>query len=217
MRRLRSRNFRLKALFYGVLLGLGVLLVVVFSGVAVGGFDPRIGVTIEQPVPFSHALHVGQLGMDCRYCHSAVERASYAGLPPTETCMTCHSQIKAQSPLLALVRESWQSGQPLRWNRVAWVPDFVYFNHAIHVAKGVGCATCHGPVHQMQVLVLHQAFEMRFCLECHRNPAAFLRPKEEVFNMNYQPPAELLALGQRLLEAHKVQTANLDDCSVCHR
>lgn len=217
MPRMRARNLWVKVLFYGGLVTVAIVLLVVFSGVAVGGFDQRVGKPIPQPVPFSHALHAGEMGISCRYCHAAVERASYAGLPPTETCMTCHSQVRAQSPLLAPVRESWERGTPLEWSRVVEVPDFVYFNHSIHVAKGVGCATCHGPVQQMPVLYQARPFEMRFCLDCHRAPEKYLRPREEVFNMNYRPPAEQLELGRKLVEAHGVNQANLTDCSVCHR
>ncbi len=223
----RRRNAIVKALFYGAVSALAAVLLVIFSGAAVGRFDPRPGNPVPQPVPFSHKLHAGELGLDCRYCHAAVEQAAYAGIPPTETCMTCHSQIKTDSPLLEPVRQSWETGEPIRWNRVVQVPDFVYFNHSIHVQKGVGCATCHGPVQEMDVVYVDpepvrmdpaaQPFQMLFCLNCHRAPERFIRPREEVFNMSYQFPENQLELGARLVEAHGIRKEGLTNCSVCHR
>ncbi|BAW01767.1 chaperone protein htpG [Thermus thermophilus] len=199
---MRRRNRWLKTLFWGSVLGVFLALVLVFSGVAVGALEQREGRPVPQPVPFNHAFHAGGLGLSCRYCHSAVEYAPYAGLPPTETCMTCHLYVKPDSPNLALVRESWEKGEPLRWNRVINLPDFVYFHHAPHVAKGVGCAECHGRVDQMPVVYQPQAFTMKFCLDCHRNPAPHLRPREQVFNMAYVPDPEL---GRELLKLYHVR------------
>ncbi|MER3536566.1 MAG: cytochrome C [Thermus sp.] len=211
------RNRWVKRAFWGGVMGGFVLLLVVFSGVGVGAFEQRTR-PVPQPVPFSHAFHAGGLGLSCRYCHAAVERAGYAGFPPTETCMTCHTYIKPTSSLLAPVRASWEKGEPLRWNRVINLPDFVYFNHSAHVNKGIGCAECHGRVDQMAVVYQPQAFTMKFCLDCHRNPTARLRPKEEVMNMAYTPPADQKELGKRLAELYHVRSpAALSDCSTCHR
>ena len=168
-----------------------------------------------QPVQFSHAHHAGGLGIDCRYCHTTAEVSSFAGIPPTKTCMNCHSQIWADSPYLAIVRESWKNNEPIEWTRVHDLPDFVYFNHSIHVAKGVGCATCHGRVDQMPLMWNVKSLQMEWCLECHREPERFVRPREEVFNMNWQPPADQLALGRELVR--KYQIRKLTDCSICHR
>lgn len=172
---------------------------------------------LEQPVPFSHQHHVGGLGIDCRYCHSSVEQSSFAGLPPTETCMTCHSQIWKDAPLLQPVRDSLQTGQPIKWTRVHDLPDYVYFDHSIHVAKGVGCATCHGQVNEMPLTWKTQSLQMRWCLDCHRDPAKFVRPKEQVFNTAYGPQENQRSLGKQFLATNNIHTAGLTDCSTCHR
>jgi hypothetical protein len=169
----------------------------------------------EQPVPFSHKHHVSGLGLDCRYCHTSVETSAFAGIPPTKTCMTCHSQIWVDSPMLEPVRESFRTDTSLQWTRVHDVPDFVYFNHSIHVNKGVGCDTCHGPVDQMPLTWKEETLQMEWCLECHRAPEAFVRPREEVFNYEYVPPVDQLTLGRELVETYDIQ--KLDNCSVCHR
>lgn len=166
-----------------------------------------------QPVPFSHKHHVQELGIDCRFCHTSVEDSAFAGIPPTETCMTCHSQIWADSPMLEPVRASFRSDQSLPWTRVHDLPDFVYFNHAVHVRKGIGCATCHGRVDENNLTPKGASLQMIWCLDCHRDPEPSLRPREEVFNMAYQGDAD--ALRRRLLEEHKVQS--LTNCSICHR
>ncbi|HXG63625.1 MAG TPA: cytochrome c3 family protein [Blastocatellia bacterium] len=171
-----------------------------------------------QPVQFSHAHHAGGLGIDCRYCHTTAEVSSFAGIPPTKTCMNCHSQIWADSPYLAIVRESWKNNEPIEWTRVHDLPDFVYFNHSIHVAKGVGCATCHGRVDQMPLMRQVASLQMEWCLECHRNPAKFVRPKEEIYNMDWEPPADQEAKGQELVKEYGIRGANvLTSCSICHR
>jgi hypothetical protein len=167
-----------------------------------------------QPVPFSHKHHVGELGLDCRYCHSSVEVSSSAGMPATETCMTCHSQIWMNSSMLEPVRASYSSSKPISWMRVNAVPDFVYFNHSIHVAKGVGCTTCHGPIGEMNITWRGQTLYMRWCLECHNAPENYLRPRSEVFNAFYQPPRDQLVLGRRLIKEYKVQ--KLTNCTTCH-
>ena len=174
------------------------------------------GVAREQPVPFSHQHHVSGLGIDCRYCHTSVEKSGFAGVPPVRTCMNCHNQIWTSSPLLEPIRESYRTGKPLAWTRVHNLADFVYFNHSIHVKKGVGCSTCHGPVHQMPLTWQHASLHMEWCLECHRNPERFVRPREQVFNMDW-PPADFdqEKEGPRLVREYKIQRRTY--CSTCHR
>ncbi len=148
------------------------------------------GVVRPQPVMFSHQHHVGGLGIDCRYCHTSVETSSFAGIPPTKTCINCHAQIWTNAALLEPVRESFRSGRSLVWNRVNDLPDFVYFDHSIHINKGVGCDTCHGPVDRMPLMFNYASLQMEWCLDCHRAPEKYLRPREEVFNMRYQAPVK---------------------------
>src|SRR5512146_1796730 len=148
------------------------------------------GVARPQPVPFSHAHHVGGLGLDCRYCHTSVENSSFAGIPPTKTCMNCHSQIWTNAPMLEPVRESFRSGTSLVWARVNELPNFVYFDHSIHIDKGVGCYDCHGPVDRMALMRPQATLQMEWCLNCHRAPKKFLRPRDQVFNMRDQPPGD---------------------------
>ena len=169
----------------------------------------------EQPIQFSHQHHAAGIGIDCRYCHTTVERAASAGIPPTKTCMNCHSQIWADSPFLEPVRESFRSGEPLRWIRVHDLPDFVYFNHSVHVKKGVGCASCHGRVDRMPLMLQNASLQMGWCLDCHRNPEKYVRPREAVFQMDYQPPPDQLELGARLVKEYDIRS--LTSCSVCHR
>jgi len=170
---------------------------------------------LQQPVPFSHDHHVGAIGIDCRYCHTSVETAAFAGVPPTATCMNCHSQIWADSPMLQPVRDSFRTGQPLRWARVHDLPDFVYFDHSIHVAKGIGCTECHGRVDRMPLTRQTSTLQMRWCLDCHRHPAARLRPRAEVFNMTWEPGPGADAERTRLAQEYRV--ASMTDCSTCHR
>lgn len=193
----------------------GALLVA--GGLVRSDYVTGVGVAPQQPVPFSHAHHVGQLGLDCRYCHTGVETAADAGFPPTHTCMTCHSQIWTGAPMLAPVRQSLANDVPLRWHRVAAVPDFVYFDHHVHVAKGVGCVTCHGRVDKMPLLARAHPFQMRWCLDCHRDPAPSLRPRERVFDLQWTPVGGPQDLGERLMAERKVDTAHLTDCYTCHR
>ncbi len=176
-----------------------------------------VGVPVSQPVPYSHALHVGELGLDCRYCHTDVETSASASLPTTENCMGCHSQVAPDSPALALVRASFEQNKPIAWNRVHDLPDFVYFNHGIHVQQGVGCETCHGRVDQMPVVAKSETLQMSWCLDCHREPERFLRPRAEVFIMGWTPPIAQAELGPQLVIDHGVRTTGLTDCSVCHR
>jgi hypothetical protein len=176
------------------------------------------GVARDQPVQFSHAHHVGALGIDCRYCHSTVEVSAFANVPPTKTCMNCHSQIFSRAPILEPVRASFRTGESLRWTRVNDMPDFVYFDHSIHVAKGVGCETCHGRVDQMPLMYQARSLQMEWCLECHRDPARFVRPREAVFRMGYTPAEDQATLGARLVEEYRIRDAfTLTNCSLCHR
>ena len=170
---------------------------------------------VEQPIQFSHAHHVGGVGIDCRYCHTSVEKSSFAGIPPTKTCMNCHSQIWAQSPYLEPVRASFKSGESLVWTRVHDLPDFVYFNHSIHVKKGMGCETCHGRIDQMPGIQQKSSLQMEWCLNCHRNPEQFVRPREAVFTMGYEPKGNQLEIGRKLVQEYKIQS--LTTCSTCHR
>lgn len=176
-----------------------------------------VGVFVEQPVPFSHEHHVSGLGLDCRYCHTSVEKSSFAGIPPTETCMTCHSQIWTNAAVLEPVRASFRTNQPIQWNRVHNLPDFVYFNHSVHVAKGVGCETCHGRVDQMALTYKANTLYMEWCLDCHRHPENYIRPKEEVYTMGYQPQQNQVEMGRELVKAYNIQVNQLTNCWICHR
>ncbi len=168
-----------------------------------------------QPVQFSHQHHVGGIGIDCRYCHTSVEVSSTAGIPPTKTCINCHSQIWSTSPYLEPVRSSFRDDKPLQWLRVHDTPDFVYFNHSIHVKKGMGCETCHGRVDKMPLMKQQSSLQMEWCLTCHRNPEQFVRPRSEVFTMGYVPAVDQRELGPQLVAEYKIQS--LTNCSVCHR
>ena len=174
-------------------------------------------ITRNQPVPFSHEHHVGGLGIDCRYCHTSVEKARSAGMPPTETCMTCHSQIWPNAEILAPVRKSLAENQPIRWERVHKLPDYAYFDHSVHTAKGVGCSTCHGPVEQMRLMRQAAPLTMGWCLDCHRNPAQAVRPREAVFDQAWTPPPDREKLGRELVGAYHIRVNHLTDCSICHR
>lgn len=169
----------------------------------------------QQPVQFSHQHHVGGIGIDCRYCHTSVEVSSTAGIPPTKTCINCHSQIWSTSPYLEPVRSSFRDDKPLQWLRVHDTPDFVYFNHSIHVKKGMGCETCHGRIDQMPGIQQKSSLQMEWCLECHRNPEKFVRPREAVFTMGYEPEGDQLEVGRKLVQEYKIQS--LTTCSTCHR
>jgi len=171
---------------------------------------------IEQPVPFSHKHHVGDDGIRCRYCHSSVEKSAFAGIPPISTCMTCHSQLYTDQPVLAPVVEAFRGGASLRWKRLNKLPDFVYFNHSVHVAKGIGCASCHGQIDTMPLTERTAPLTMQWCLDCHRHPEQNLRPADRVFDLHWKA-ADQAALGARLLKAYHIDTARLTDCSVCHR
>jgi hypothetical protein len=189
------------------------------------------GVVRPQPAPFSHQHHVAALGIDCRYCHTSVETSSFAGIPPTKTCMNCHSQIWTSAPLLEPVRESSRSGRSLEWNRVNDLPDFVYFDHSIHINKGVGCNTCHGPVDRMPLMFNYASLQMEWCIGCHRAPEKNLRPREQVFNMRYEQPTkdvpvvvdgkaytDQLSLGRDLVQKYHLRSVmDITSCNTCHR
>ena len=169
----------------------------------------------EQPIQFSHERHVGGNGTDCRYCHTSVEESPFAGIPPTKTCMNCHSEIFANNPLLQPVRDSFENGRAIEWTRVHDLPDFVFFDHSIHVNKGVGCTTCHGQVDRMPLMSQVQSLQMEWCLDCHRNPERYVRPRSAVFSVDYQPPPNQTELGARLVAEYQIQ--QLTSCSTCHQ
>lgn len=210
----RSTNTIAKVSIFGAVAFLAVLLWL-WSTLLRSAYATGQGVIQKQPVPFSHDHHVAGLGIDCRYCHTTVEKSAFAGIPPTETCMNCHRQIWTNADLLEPVRESYRSGTPIVWNRVNDLPDYVYFNHAIHVAKGVGCAECHGQVDEMPLMRQTASLQMEWCLDCHRDPGKRLRPREEVFNMKWRRPADFETMQARLVEEYDVKS--LTSCSVCHR
>ncbi|MGH6683683.1 MAG: cytochrome c3 family protein [Pseudolabrys sp.] len=174
-------------------------------------------ITLNQPVPFSHKHHVGEEGIDCRYCHTSVENSPFAGLPPTTTCMTCHSQLFTNAPMLAPVRASLAQHKPIHWQRVHRLPAYVYFDHSIHIAKGVGCTTCHGQVETMPLMRQEAPLTMGWCLDCHRNPVPNLRPRSQIFSTTWTPPADQIEQWRKLLVQYHIDTAHLTDCSRCHR
>jgi hypothetical protein len=175
----------------------------------------HVGEPVQQPIQFSHKHHVADDGIDCRYCHTTVETSAFAGMPTTETCMGCHSQIWTQTPELEPVRVSYQTGRPIQWNRVHDLADFVYFDHSIHVQKGVGCSTCHGQVDEMPLTSKAESLQMSWCLDCHRDPSRYVRPREEVFNMSWQPPSNQDEVGRQLVQQYVIES--LMNCSTCHR
>ena len=213
----RSTNVLARVTIFGAVFFLAFMLWLM-DELTKSSYNTLAHVPREQPVQFSHKHHVGDDGIDCRYCHTSVEKSAFAGIPPTKTCMNCHSQLFANSPYLEPVRESWRTGKPIQWIRVHDLPDFAYFNHAIHVNKGVGCSTCHGRVDLMPLTFQVASLQMQWCLECHREPERFLRPKDQIFNMEWEPPANQLELGRQLQEEYKTPSkAVLTSCSTCHR
>jgi hypothetical protein len=201
-----------------IALGLFMSVVVVSAGVWYY-FTPkytRVGYQPIQPVPYSHATHVGQLGLDCRYCHTGVETSWYANIPSPSVCMNCHSQVLPNDPRLAPVRDSFKSGQPVPWVQIHRTPDFVFFNHAVHVNRGVSCVSCHGQVNQMDEVRHAKPLSMGFCLECHRNPAPNLRPLDQVYNLDWtNDPARQAESGARFVNEWKIRSSQY--CSTCHR
>ena len=226
----RSANTLARASILGIILFLSVVGAALFklqrSPYVTGQY-----VTPPQPIPFSHQHHVTGLGLDCRYCHTSVENSSFAGIPPTKTCMNCHALIWTNAALLDPVRFSFRSGQSIQWNRVHDLPDFVYFNHSIHVNKGVGCYSCHGPVNEMPLMYQENSLQMEWCLNCHREPEKFLRPREEIISMTYHQPDEdhpvkwngetyvtQAKLGADLAKTYHLRTTqDITSCSTCHR
>jgi hypothetical protein len=212
-----SSNTIFRVVVLGALMSAGGLVGIAYL-VQGSPYVTKQGITIAQTVPFSHEHHVKGLGLDCRYCHTSVETEASAGMPATQTCMTCHSQVWNEAPMLAPVRESLASGKPLSWTRVHDLPQFVYFHHGIHVQKGIGCSTCHGPVDKMPLVWKNEPMSMSWCLQCHKDPSKFVRPVDEVFNMAWTG-ADLPTgtTGDDLVKQHKIAVDRMTDCSVCHR
>jgi hypothetical protein len=197
-----------------VLLGLGWVILTIQRS----DFITSANEFVEQPVQFSHQHHAGGIGIDCRYCHTSVEVSPSAGIPPTKTCINCHSQIWSTSSYLEPVRASFRDDKPLNWVRVHDLPDFVYFNHSIHVTKGVGCETCHGRVDRMPLMMQTSSLQMEWCLDCHRDPSRYLRPRDQITTMGYQPAVAQSEIGPRLVEEYKIAgVEHMTSCSVCHR
>jgi hypothetical protein len=212
-----STNFLARLTIFGaifILVGaLWVVAAINRSSWNTGAFVER-----EQPVQFSHKHHSGDDGIDCRYCHTSVETSASAGMPSTQVCMNCHTQIWADSPYLEPVRESYRTGKPIEWTRVHDMPDYVYFNHSIHVSKGVGCSTCHGNVSQMPLMFQASSLQMEWCLSCHRQPQNFVREQKDIYKMDWQPPANQAQVGAELVKRNKIPDAFiLTSCSTCHR
>lgn len=203
-----------RASIFGAIFMLGGLVWALSSFIR-SPYITQVDVAREQPIPFSHKHHVEGLGIDCRYCHTSVEESNFAGMPSTSTCMNCHSVIWNNAPILEPLRQSFKTTQPVEWVRVNDLPDFVYFNHSIHVQKGVACATCHGPVNEMPLMRREHAFHMSWCLSCHRDPEKFLRPKDEVFNMHWKEPGDNVSLHQQLMTKNNIR--KMTDCTTCHR
>jgi hypothetical protein len=208
----RSANTLSRVTIFGAVFIVAFVLWVI-GGIVRSPVATDQGIEREQPVPFSHQHHVAGLGIDCRYCHTSVEKSSFAGIPPTQTCMNCHSQIWSTADMLAPVRASFAAGKPIEWARVHRLPDFVHFNHSIHVYKGIGCASCHGRVDKMPLTYQATPMTMSWCLDCHRNPEKHVRPRNQVFNMAYVPVNQA-KLGPELVREYQVQ--KLTSCSVCH-
>lgn len=197
-----------------IIAGLGYI----FYEVNQSAYYSEIHIARQQPVPFSHKHHVSDDGIDCRYCHTLVEKSPYAGVPTTHICMSCHSKLWLNSSMLEPVRVSYATDKSLQWTRVNTVPDFVYFDHSIHVNKGIGCTTCHGPIGQMPLTYRNETLYMRWCINCHNHPERYVRPRDQVFNASYTPPAHQLELGRRLVREYKIKGhREITDCYTCHR
>ena len=226
----RSTNAMSRASLFGAVFVAAALALVLYE-IQGSPYITYAGVRKAQPVPFSHQHHVTGLGIDCRYCHTSVENSSFAGIPPTKTCMNCHGQIWTNAQLLEPVRVSFRTGESIHWSRVNQLPDFVYFNHSVHVTKGVGCNECHGPVDQMPLMYQEASLQMEWCLSCHRDPSKHLRPRDQVFNMRYAKPTSSLpvqvdgksytdqdSLGTALVNKYQLRTVqDITSCSTCHR
>jgi len=209
----RSTNTLARVSIFGAVFFIAALLTV-FAILDRSAYNTGQNIILKQPVPFSHSHHVSQLGIDCRYCHSTVEKAAFAGIPSTATCMNCHKQIWAESEMLEPIRASFASGEPIEWVRVNDLPDFVYFDHSVHLGAGVGCKSCHGRVDEMPLMVQAESLQMIWCLDCHRQPERFVRPESEVFNMAWQAEDQA-ALGAELVSAAALQPRT--SCTACHR
>ena len=213
----RSTNFIARFSVFSTLFLVGLALISVLA-VARSPYMTHQNFTREQPVQFSHKHHVGDDGIDCRYCHTSVETSAVAGIPPTKTCMNCHSVLFNNSSYLDPVRDSYRNDKSIEWVKVHRLADFVYFNHSIHVNKGVGCSTCHGQVNQMPLVFQANTLLMQWCLDCHRDPEPVLRPKDQVFNMDWKAPDNQMELGAKLRTEYKIRTTEeLVSCSTCHR
>jgi hypothetical protein len=210
----RSANTLSKLSLAGMLIGVGSLIFLAML-LARSPYVTRAQEYVEQPVQFSHLHHVKDDGIDCRYCHTSVETSSFAGIPPTKTCMNCHSQIWSTAPILEPVRASFREDRPMQWVRVHDLPDFVYFNHSVHVKKGVGCETCHGRIDEMPLTLQQNTLQMDWCINCHRNPEDYVRPRSEVFTMGYKPPVPQSVIGPRLVQEYAIRGNT--SCSTCHR
>lgn len=208
-----STNTLAKVTLFGALFFL-LLSVWILVSLNRSAYATRQTIIRAQPVPFSHDHHTEAMGISCLYCHTSVEESAFAGVPPTATCMNCHKLIWNDSPMLEPVRESFRSGEPIQWARVNDLPDFVYFDHSIHVTKGMGCVTCHGRVDKMPLLRQAVSLQMEWCLECHRAPQDFVRPRSEILNMEWVADDQSV-LGAQLVEEYNIQS--LLSCSVCHR
>jgi hypothetical protein len=212
-----SANYIAKASLVGavILAAVGgfVYTVVARSSYLTGRYVER-----QQPVQFSHKHHVGDDGIDCRYCHTNVETGASAGMPPTQTCMNCHTQIWNDSPYLEPVRASYRENKPIEWNRVHDLPEYAYFNHSIHVNKGVGCSSCHGDIANMPSVYQENTLQMEWCLSCHKNPTPNLRPKSEIFNTAFEPSSQSAEEQEKLHKDYKIRSRDLmTSCSMCHR
>ena len=210
----RSANTLSKLSLAGLLIVVGSL---IFTAILVArsNYVTRAHEYVEQPVQFSHRHHVKDDGIDCRYCHTSVETSSFAGIPPTKTCMNCHSQIWSQAPILEPIRASFREDKPVRWLRVHDLPDFVYFNHSIHVKKGMGCETCHGRIDEMPLTLQQNTLQMEWCVNCHRNPENYVRPRSEIYTMGYKPSAPQSVVGPQLVKQYGIRGNT--SCSTCHR
>jgi hypothetical protein len=207
--------------FRAVALGALVLALAFFAGAfafARSQYWDVVARTPEQPVPFSHRHHFSEDGIDCRYCHTTVETSANAGFPATHVCMTCHSKLWTNADMLAPVRQSLAENRPIDWKRVARVPDYVYFRHDIHIAKGIACVECHGRVDRMTLTYRAKAFEMKFCLDCHRDPAPHLRPRDQITNFDWKPPPDHAVFERKLMAAYHIKSpTELTSCGTCHR
>ena len=210
----RSANSLSKVSLAGLLMLVGGLITLAMV-LGRSSYVTRADEFVEQPIQFSHLHHVGDDGIDCRYCHTSVETSAFAGIPPTKTCMNCHSQLWGNAPILEPVRASFRDVNPLRWTRVHDLPDFAYFNHSIHVKKGVGCETCHGRVDEMPLVSQKSSLQMNWCLDCHRNPEKYVRPRSEIFTMGYKPAVPQAELGPQLVKQYAIKGNT--SCSTCHR